>query len=164
MYRLQSKIQDQQLQLNQTRKALLQERTSKYQGLSDEDLVKRMEILREGVFQWSGAYFTYDGGRYSRSKAQHRFRHLVSDYEAYLGSRELRPWLIQAHLWDLLQENIFEDRTKYYGFVWAGGVARRRFYTYTSSEERVSRNMLPLDTILKPGSCSEFTNTFLLVR
>lgn len=164
VYRLQSKIQDQQLQLNQTRKALLQERTSKYQGLSDEDLVKRMKILREGVFQWSGAYFTYDGGRYSRSKAQHRFRHLVSDYEAYLGSRELRPWLIQAHLWDLLQENIFEDRTKYYGFVWAGGVARRRFYTYTSSEERVSRNMLPLDTILKPGSCSEFTNTFLLVR
>lgn len=156
VYRLQSKIQDQQLQLNQSRKALLQERTSKYQGLSDEDLVKRMKILREGVFQWSGAYFTYDGGRYSRSKALHRFRHLVSDYEAYLGSRELRPWLIQARLWDLLQENIFEDRAKYYGFVWAGGVARRRFYTYTSSEERISRNMAPLDTILKPDT--ETTN------
>jgi hypothetical protein len=163
VYRLQSKIQDQQLQLNETKEALRQERTNKYQGLSDEDLVKRMKILREGVFQWS-AYFTYDGGRYSRSKAQHRFRHLVSDYEAYLGSRELRPWLIQARLWDLLQENIFEDRRKYYGFVWAGGVARRRFYTYTSSEECISRNMQPLDAILKPGSYSEFTNTFLLVR
>ena len=164
VYRLQSKIQDQQLQLNQARKALLQERTSKYQGLSDEDLVKRMKILREGVFQWSGAYFTCDGGKYSRHKALHRFRHLVSDHEAYLGSRELRPWLIQARLWDLLQENIFEDRTKYYGFVWAGGVAKRRFYTYTSSEERVSRNMRPLDDILKPGSCPEFTNTPLFTR
>ena len=108
VYRLQSKIQDQRLQLNQTRKALLQERTSKYQGLSDEDLVKRMKILREEVFQWSGAYFTYDGSRYSRSKALHRFRHLVSDYEAYLGSCELRPWLIQARLWDLLQETFLK--------------------------------------------------------
>lgn len=143
VYRLRSKIQE-------TRKALLQERTSKYQGLSDGDLVKRMKILREGIFQWSGAYFTYDGSRYSRSRARHRFRHLVSDYGAYLGSHELRPWLIQARLWDLLQENIFEDRTKYYGFVWAGGVARRRFYTYTSSKERISRNMQPLDAILKP--------------
>ena len=123
-----------------------------------------MKILREGVFQWSGAYFAYDGGRYSRSKALRRFRHLVSDYEAYVGSRELRPWLIQARLWDLLQENIFEDGTRCCCFVWAGGVARRRFYTYTSSEERIGRNMLPLDAILKPGSYPEFTNTPSLAR
>ncbi|OCL06399.1 hypothetical protein AOQ84DRAFT_365818 [Glonium stellatum] len=150
VHRLQCRIQDQQLQLNQAKGVLLQEHTGRYQGLSDESLAKQMTALRAEIFEWSGAHFTHDGGNYSKSKAVHRFRHLVSDHEAYLGSCVLRPWLIQARLWDLLQENIFGDDRKYFGFIWACGIARRRFYTVTSPHERISRNMLPLDVILKP--------------
>lgn len=156
VHRLRSELQSQKLLLNHNRQLLLQQATSKHPGLSDDVIAKRMSFLRNEVFQWASNFF-YASVTFGDTSAQD-FGHLSRNYKVYLASPSLRPWLIQARLWDMLQENIFEDKSKYYGYVWAGGITKRRFYNFTRNGELIGRNMESLDALLSPGILTAVLN------
>jgi len=152
---LNTQIRDQHLQLDQIRNIQRHELTNRPQGLSHGNLVNDMRDLRTQILRWTETHSRYEGG-ISAPKNVKQFRHIVSDPDTYIKDEVYRSWLIQARLWDLLQRHIFEDDKngdwKYYGYIWTGGRAKQTFLkkAVTKDNERVDRDMRPLDAVLRP--------------
>jgi hypothetical protein len=98
---------------------------------SDEKtLIEGLQALRYEIRVWSEEYF---GGQLSsRSKRPHihsakeLFSNLTDNYAAYLKHHQDRPLLIQAYVWNKLQQRIFSNLLKGCGYVWAGKLGDRK--------------------------------------
>ena len=54
------------------------------------------------------------------------FHNLTDNYSTYLKHPEDRPLLIQAFIWNKLQERVFSTLRKGCGYVWAGKLGDRK--------------------------------------
>lgn len=163
---LNTQVRDQQLQLEQIRSIQRHELTNRPRGSLHGDLVNNTRSLRTQIFLWTSTHISRFEGSISAPKNMKQFRHIVNDPDAYINNEVHRSWLIQARLWDLLQYHIFDDDkngdSKYYGYIWTGGRAKQTFLkrAVTQENERVDRDMRPLDAVLRPAGNSFSDNRF----
>lgn len=120
LQRLQEQLAAGMQELERTKFDLVLERAKRPNNFDDDYFCDAAISLRSKIRQWAIAYFENEAGYVTR-RAANRFQHLTSDFAAYLDSREFRPWLIQARLWDLLQLQIFDQSSpRRYGYIWTG--------------------------------------------
>jgi len=165
---LKTMVRNQQSQLDQIKSIEHHELTTNAQRIPHRELVDFTRSLREKIATWADRHFRYEGGIFKSIK---QFEHIVSDPDTYIKDEILRTWLIQARLWDLLQYHIFDDdkkgNRKYYGYIWTGGRAKRTWLkdAVTKDNERVDRDMRPLDDVLRPKGIfipNTFTSLWLI--
>lgn len=171
---LYKQIHDQQLEIGQSKKTQHYELTSQAHRKTPAELVNDTRTLRERVATWADRYFRHEGSILptDTGKRVEALKVIVSEPEIYIKDGFLRTWLIQARLWDLLQHHIFDDDKdggrKYYGHIWIGGRAKRTWLkdAVTKENERVDRDMRPLDDVLRPkGELPRFlASDFILKR
>jgi hypothetical protein len=96
----------------------------------EKTLIEEIQTLRYEIRSWSEEYFS--GPLTSRSKRPHLhsakelFGKLTEDHNAYVKHHEERPLLIQAYVWNKLQQRIFSTLLEGSGYVWAGKLGDRK--------------------------------------
>ena len=136
VHHLQEQLAAGRQELERTKYELGLERSKRANYLDDKYFSSAVLSLRSKIRQWATAHFENQAGYVTRRAANH-FKHLTSNFTAYLQSKEHRPWLIQARLWDLLQLRIFDQSSpKRHGYIWTGRAKSQQ-----------------LDTTLREGSC-----------
>ncbi|KAF2715195.1 hypothetical protein K504DRAFT_421737 [Pleomassaria siparia CBS 279.74] len=96
----------------------------------EKTLIEELQALRYEIRIWSEEYFS--GTLSSRSKRPHvhsprdMFDSLTDNHAAYLKHPHDRPLLIQAYVWNKLQQRIFNNVQKGCGYVWAGKLGDRK--------------------------------------
>lgn len=129
LQRLQEQMAAGMQELERTRHDLVLERAKRPNHLDDDYFCDAVLSLRSKIRQWAATYFGNEAG-YATRRAANRFRHLTSNFAAYLDSRRYRPWLIQARLWDLLQLQVFDQSSSQrYGYIFAGQIKPQQLDT-----------------------------------
>lgn len=121
------------------RKELQRRSTGAYSGIqrasviykSDEKtLIEELRQLRNEIRNWTEEYF--GGPASNRKKRPHvhssreMFESLTDNYTAYLKHATDRPLLIQAYLWNKMQQRIFSNLVSGCGYFWAGKLGDRK--------------------------------------
>lgn len=106
----------------------------------DDDYFKaEMDQLRYEIQQWCRTYFANTRGYLTRS-AQKRFKNQTHNWAAYLENQYWRPWLIQAHVWDVLHHWLFDGYSK-----------NRASYVFSGLDRKY-----PVDKRLSQGESAAF--------
>ncbi|KAF2258542.1 hypothetical protein CC78DRAFT_621735 [Lojkania enalia] len=106
--------------LNQTKTQLALEQSKRPVQYDDRYFEDQVLELRHQIRDWTEEFFRNSGG-YVTELAKNRFRHITLDWAAYLDDERWRPRLIQARLWDSLQQHIFDAYSeKWSGYLFAG--------------------------------------------
>ena len=96
----------------------------------EKTLIEELQALRYEIRVWSEEYFS--GALPSRKKRPHihtakeLFESLSDNYNTYLKHPQDRPLLIQAYVWNKLQQRIFSNLQKGCGYFWAGKLGDRK--------------------------------------
>lgn len=96
----------------------------------ERTLIEELQALRYEICKWSEEYFS--GPLTSRSKRLHinstkeLFGSLTDNHAAYIKHPHERPLLIQAYVWNRLQQRVFNNIQKGCGYVWAGKLGDRK--------------------------------------
>jgi hypothetical protein len=125
---------------------LANSRSERSDRLDDNYFVEKLSQLRYTIKQWAVTYFT-NSSRHITRRADKAFSHLTDNFASYLEAPHHRPLLIQALLWDQLQDRIFNPCTGHFGYIWAGrhGIRNMRLPKLRAPKLR------PLQEVLKPG-------------
>ncbi|KAF2205160.1 hypothetical protein GQ43DRAFT_408044 [Delitschia confertaspora ATCC 74209] len=110
----------------------------------EKSLVEELQTLRYEIRNWSEQYF--DGPVSNRKKRPHvnsskeMFGNLTDNYSAYLKHSTDRPLLIQAYLWNKLQERIFSNLRNGCGYFWAGKLGDRKLRPINDTLRKAVKN------------------------
>lgn len=117
---LQDDIAQLESQIHKLRRELALEQVRRPTLYNGSYFARQLDEIRQMIRHWTVTYFTHAGGHWTPS-AQRRFERLSEDWAAYLEHEQLRPWLIQARLWHLLQALLFDTMSKKrYSYIFTG--------------------------------------------
>jgi hypothetical protein len=106
--------------LNQAKTELALEQSRRPTLYDDYYFREQLDGLRSQIRHWTATYFSH-AGAYWTLYAERRFKKLSDDWAAYLEYKDRRPWLIQARIWHILQQLLFDsDSKKRFSYLFAG--------------------------------------------
>ncbi|ORY00300.1 hypothetical protein BCR34DRAFT_592609 [Clohesyomyces aquaticus] len=110
----------------------------------EKTLIEELQALRYEIRSWTEEYFS--GPPTSRSRRPHvhsakdLFGSLTDNYQEYLKHPRDRPLLIQAYVWNKLQQRIFTNLFKGCGYVWAGKLGDRKLRPINDTLRKAVKN------------------------
>ncbi|KAF2112208.1 hypothetical protein BDV96DRAFT_171950 [Lophiotrema nucula] len=112
---------------------------------SDEKtLIEDLQALRYEIRIWTEEYFSGPLRRRNNHPHMHSardlFRNLTDNYGSYLKNNQDRPLLIQAYIWNRLQQKIFSNLFKGSGYMWAGSLGDRKLRPINDTLRKAVKN------------------------
>lgn len=110
----------------------------------EKTLVEELLALRYEIRNWTEEYFS--GPLSSRKKRPHvhsakdMFENLTDNYSTYLKHTQDRPLLIQAYLWNKMQQRIFNNLLSGCGYFWAGKLGDRKLRPINDTLRKAVKN------------------------
>ncbi|KAH7386640.1 hypothetical protein DE146DRAFT_177052 [Phaeosphaeria sp. MPI-PUGE-AT-0046c] len=119
-------------------------RTSVVYQSEEKPLIEELHALRYEIRIWSEEYFSGPIKTSSKRPYLHRskelFGNLTDNYSAYLKHNDDRPLIMQAYLWNKLQQNVFSNWQKGCGYVWAGKLGDRKLRPINDTLRKAVKN------------------------
>lgn len=97
-------------QLNQAKTELALEQSKRPTLYDDRYFEKQLNALRGKITRWCCSYFQC-AGPFWTMPAEKRFSMLSDEWAAYMEDSNRRPWLIQAQVWYILQQRLFDPQS-----------------------------------------------------
>jgi hypothetical protein len=117
---LEQQLADVKERLNQAKMELALEQSRRPIVYDDSYFINQLYMLRKQIQDWTVTYFSHAGGHWTK-KAERRFRKLSDDWAAYMDDSGRRPRLIQARIWRILQQLLFDpDSKRQFSYIFSG--------------------------------------------
>lgn len=97
-------------QLNEAKTELALEQSKRPTLYDDRYFEKQLNALRGKITRWCCSYFQC-AGPFWTMPAEKRFSMLSDEWAAYMEDSNRRPWLIQARVWYILQQRLFDPQS-----------------------------------------------------
>ena len=127
--RLERQLAETMERLNQAKTELALEQSRRPTHYSDRYFVAELEALRGQIRDWTNTHFSHAGGHWT-PLAEKRFKRLSGDWPAFMEDKCRRPWLIQAYIWNMLQERLFDSVSE-----------TRPSYLFTKKKQSIDRRL-----------------------
>ncbi|KAF2489465.1 hypothetical protein BU16DRAFT_586508 [Lophium mytilinum] len=152
VHRLRRQLYEKEQILREAKHGFGLEKRKRSYRLDDEYLRAEMIRLQRNIKRWARTHFTNEEG-YTTKSAAKSFQHLTENHEIWLLSKPNRRFLIEARLWDLLLDFVITPHPRErFGFVWAGGLAKRKRHIRDRGPRK--GNLVSLDSTLRKGTRS----------
>lgn len=142
---LQQQLAEVKERLNEAKMELALQQSKHPASYDDFYFIEQLDGLRSQIRHWTATHFSH-AGAYWTIGTERRFRELSENWAAYMEDEDRRPWLIQARIWAILQQLLFDSESdKQYSYLFTG---QARNY---SVDRMLERGSSPFISLIREG-------------